>query len=147
MKSSSYPFANRKSCLWSQLGPFSRFPTFPFSLDLTKCYSPYFPTFFPSPRPTPCLRMKCLSSPPPYRSPARCSAPCSSEGLALPFCIWVGWCVAKGSKARQHCEMHSLPGRWGRGGVRCLEFLIAGNTIINSPPPWVAPHPHGLTVG
>ena len=82
--SSSHAFGNRKFCLWSEFSPFSRFPTLPFSLALTRGYCPHFSSLsLPQPSSL-CLPTRCLSSPPPYRSPALCSVPCSSEG-ACPF--------------------------------------------------------------
>ena len=113
-----------------------RFPTLPFSLDLTRGYSPHFSTVFPSPNPLP---FACLlgASPPllPTEAQPCVPSPAAQRGPALPFCIW----QARESTDRQHCQVSALCTREvGQGWVRCLEFLGAGKTVINFPPPCVA---------
>lgn len=117
-----------------------RFPTLPFSLDLTKGYSPHFSTVFPPPTRFLCLPTRCLSSPPPYRSPALCSVPSSSEGACPSFLHLAGKRIHRQTTLPSKCTLD--PGGAAGVGSDVLTFLEQEKQSSTS-------HPHALpwTVG
>ena len=82
-----------------------------------------------------CLPTRCLSSPPPCRSPAPCSVPCSSEGACPFFLHLAGKRIQRQIAPPSKCALY--PG--GGTGVRSkvLNFLEQ-EKVINFPPPCVA---------